>query len=73
MEPAHVADLGGKGHGDHKQCAAHGLICLHDRRHGPSRHDEREFLLETAPALEHVLDRVDAFLKTICCTTCSNF
>ncbi len=73
IEPAHVADLSGKGHGDQKRRAAHGLIGFHDGRHGPIRHDESKLFLEAAQALERIFDRVNALLKTICCAACSNF
>ena len=35
IEPARVADLDGKSHGDEKRGAAHRLEGFHDRRHGP--------------------------------------
>ena len=63
IEPAHVADLRGKGHGDEKRGTAHRLIGFHDWRHGPIRHDESELFLETAQALKSIFDRIDLFLK----------
>jgi hypothetical protein len=63
IEPAYVADLRGKGHGDEKRTSAHRLIGFHHWRHGPPRHDESELLLEAAHSLERILNRVDAFLK----------
>jgi hypothetical protein len=39
------------------------LIGIHDRRHGPDRHDEGELLLETTQTLKGVFDRFDGFLK----------
>ena len=63
VEPAHVADLSGKGHGDEKRSATHGLIGFHYRRHGPLRHNEGELLLDGTQGLKRIFDRVDGFLK----------
>ena len=63
IEPAHVADLGGKSHSDKKRGAAHRLVGFHDRRHRPLRHDESELFLEATQALNRIFDRVDPFLK----------
>ena len=52
VEPAHVADLSGKGHGHEKRSATHGLIGFHYWRHGPLRHNEGELPLDATQALK---------------------
>ena len=63
IEPAHVSNFGGEGHGDEKRSAAHRLTSLDHWRHRPVRRDEGELLLKAAQALERILDRINTFLK----------
>jgi len=54
----HIADFGGKGHGDEEGSAAHRLIRCHNRRHGPIRHDDGQLLLQTAQSLTRIFNGV---------------
>ena len=63
VEAAHIADLGREGHRDQEGGAAHRLVGLDDRRHGPGRHDRGELLVQAMQPLSGILDRVDLLLE----------
>ena len=63
VEAAHIPDLGREGHRDQEGGAAHGLVGLDDRRHGPGRHDRRQLLVQAVRPLSGIRDRVDLFLE----------
>jgi hypothetical protein len=63
LEPAHIADFGGKRYRDQERRAAHRLVCLHDRRHGPGRHDSGELFVQATQTLSRILDHIDPFLE----------